>query len=137
MFRPSPITLQRGALRLEPMVEADVPDLVALAEANREALKFMSAPQRPDWYRNSLAEQREGRALPLVVLTGENTYRLGVPPAYAEPLSRLWSSMHEEIARQSSRGVNRVVRGAGHLIQVENPVAVVTAIEEVAAQAKP
>lgn len=76
-------------------------------------------------------------ALPLVVLTGENTYRLGVPAAYAEPLSRLWTSMHDEIARQSSRGVNRVVRGAGHLIQVENPVAVVTAIDEVAAQAKP
>ena len=70
MFRPSPITLQRGALRLEPMVEADVSELVTLAEANREALQFMSAPQRPDWYRQSIADQREGRALPLVVRLG-------------------------------------------------------------------
>lgn len=70
MFRPSPITLQRGALRLEPMVEADVSELVALAEANRDALKFMSAPQRPDWYRQCIADQREGRALPLVVRLG-------------------------------------------------------------------
>ncbi|KAF1054395.1 MAG: hypothetical protein GAK43_00912 [Stenotrophomonas maltophilia] len=70
MFRPLPITLQRGALRLEPMVEADVPELVALAEANREALRYMSAPQRPDWYRRGLVEQREGLALPLVVRLG-------------------------------------------------------------------
>ena len=70
MFRPLPITLQRGALRLEPMVEADVPDLVTLAEQNRDVLQFMSAPGRPDWYRQGLAEQREGRALPLVVRLG-------------------------------------------------------------------
>ena len=25
MFKPLPITLQRGALRLEPLVEADIP----------------------------------------------------------------------------------------------------------------
>lgn len=70
MFRPLPITLQRGALRLEPMVEADVPDLVTLAEQNRDVLQFMSAPGRPDWYRQGLADQREGRALPLVVRLG-------------------------------------------------------------------
>ncbi len=33
MFKPLPITLQRGALRLEPLVEADIPELVSLAEA--------------------------------------------------------------------------------------------------------
>ncbi|MBF3272793.1 N-acetyltransferase, partial [Pseudomonas aeruginosa] len=65
MFKPLPITLQRGALRLEPLVEADIPELVSLAEANREALQYMDGPTRPDWYRQSLAEQREGRALPL------------------------------------------------------------------------
>ncbi|MBO3277224.1 GNAT family N-acetyltransferase [Pseudomonas schmalbachii] len=70
MFRPLPITLQRGALRLEPMVEADVPELVALADLNSEALQYMSAPQRPDWYRQGIAEQREGRELPLVVRLG-------------------------------------------------------------------
>ncbi|MCY1401472.1 Acetyltransferase (GNAT) domain protein [compost metagenome] len=70
MFRPLPITLQRGALRLEPMVEADVPELVELADANREVLQYMSAPQRPDWYRQAIADQREERALPLVVRLG-------------------------------------------------------------------
>ncbi|MDU2879293.1 MAG: GNAT family N-acetyltransferase, partial [Enterobacter sp.] len=70
MFKPLPITLQRGALRLEPLVEADIPELVSLAEANREALQNMDGPTRPDWYRQSLAEQREGRALPLAVRLG-------------------------------------------------------------------
>lgn len=38
MFSPLPVTLQRGALRLEPMVDADIPELVALAERNRAEL---------------------------------------------------------------------------------------------------
>ncbi|HCW96219.1 MAG TPA: N-acetyltransferase, partial [Pseudomonas sp.] len=35
MFVPSPVTLQRGALRLDPLAEADIPVLAALAERNR------------------------------------------------------------------------------------------------------
>ena len=32
MFKPQLVTLQRGALRLEPLSDADIPGLVALAE---------------------------------------------------------------------------------------------------------
>lgn len=63
MFSPLPVTLQRGALRLEPMVDADIPELVALAERNRAELAYMNGPLRPDWYRQAVAEQRDGRAV--------------------------------------------------------------------------
>ncbi len=71
MFKPQLITLQRGALRLEPMLDADIPALVTLAEANRDQLIYMSGPLRLDWYRNALSQQREDQALPLVVRLGE------------------------------------------------------------------
>lgn len=67
MFKPQLITLQRGALRIEPMVDGDIPALVGLAEANREELVHMSGTQRLDWYRQGLLEQREGKALPFVI----------------------------------------------------------------------
>lgn len=71
MFKPQLITLQRGALRLEPLLDADIPALVTLADANREHLIYMSGPLRLDWYRSALAQQREDQALPLVVRLGD------------------------------------------------------------------
>ena len=70
MFKPQLVTLQRGALRLEPLSDADIPALVALAEANREELLYMSGTQRLDWYRSALADMREQRALPFVIRLG-------------------------------------------------------------------
>lgn len=67
MFKPQLMTLQRGALRLEPLSDGDIPGLVALAEANRDELLFMSGPLRLDWYRSALSEQREGKALPFAI----------------------------------------------------------------------
>jgi len=67
MFKPQLITLQRGALRIEPMADADIPALVSLAEANRAELVYMNGALRLDWYRQGLLEQREGRALPFVI----------------------------------------------------------------------
>lgn len=63
MFEPQSTVLQQGALRLEPLAEADLPDLLALAEANREQLQYMDGPLRPDWYRAALADQAEQRAV--------------------------------------------------------------------------
>ncbi|WP_271411029.1 GNAT family N-acetyltransferase [Pseudomonas sp. Q1-7] len=72
MFNPQPVTLQRGALRLDPLVEADIPPLVTLAEANREALAYMNGPLRPDWYRQGLAAQRDGQAVVFAIRLGDN-----------------------------------------------------------------
>ncbi|WP_375737784.1 GNAT family N-acetyltransferase [Pseudomonas boanensis] len=72
MFKPQPVILQRGALRLEPMVDADISPLVALADANRDALIFMNGPLRPDWYRQGLAAQREEQAVVFSIRLGDN-----------------------------------------------------------------
>ncbi|MGY8829743.1 MAG: GNAT family N-acetyltransferase, partial [Pseudomonadales bacterium] len=71
MFKPQLITLQRGGLRIEPMVDADIPALISLAEANRQELIYMSGSLRLDWYRLGLLDQREGRALPFVIRLGD------------------------------------------------------------------
>ncbi|RJG10021.1 N-acetyltransferase [Pseudomonas cavernicola] len=71
MFKPQLITLQRGALRLEPMVDGDIPALVALAETNRDELLHMSGPLRLDWYRSGLIQQRNDQALPFVIRLGD------------------------------------------------------------------
>ncbi len=71
MLTPHPVTLQRGALRLEPLMEADIPELAALAERNRDELTYMNGPLRPDWYRHALMEQREGRAVVFTVRMAE------------------------------------------------------------------
>lgn len=71
MFKPQLVTLQRGALRLEPMAEADIPALVALAEHNRDELLYINGTQRLDWYRSALLDLREQRALPFVIRLGE------------------------------------------------------------------
>lgn len=71
MFKPQLVTLQRGALRLDPLSEADIPALVALAEINRDELLYMSGTLRLDWYRSALADLREERALPFVIRLGD------------------------------------------------------------------
>jgi len=71
MFKPHPVSLQRGALRLDPMQESDIHALAELAEANRQQLVYMNGTQRLDWYRQALQAQQEGSALPLVVRLGE------------------------------------------------------------------
>ncbi|MCY1352392.1 Acetyltransferase (GNAT) domain protein [compost metagenome] len=71
MFKPHPVALQRGALRLEPMLEADIPELVALAEANRDELIYLNGPLRLDWYRAAVNDQREGLAVAFSIRLGE------------------------------------------------------------------
>ncbi len=63
MFTPRPVALQRGALRIEPLRESDIPSLVELADLNRDELIYLNGPLRPDWYRLALSEHRDGRAV--------------------------------------------------------------------------
>lgn len=67
MFTPRPVTLQRGALRLDPLVEADIPALVELADKNRDELIYLNGPLRPDWYRVAISDQRDGHAVPFTL----------------------------------------------------------------------
>lgn len=75
--------------------------------------------------------------MPLVVLT-----RAPSPPhgdetqEQRDALNTLWQTLHDEIAAQSSRGINRTVPASGHFIQWDQPQAVSDAILEVLKQAE-
>ena len=67
--------------------------------------------------------------LPLIVLTQGTG--LQMPGATAEQTAAMntgWIGWHDDYARLSSRGVNMIVRGAGHNIQADKPQAVIGAI---------
>jgi pimeloyl-ACP methyl ester carboxylesterase len=84
----------------------------------------------------SADELRAARAplgdLPLIVLT-----RAPFQPGPGETKeqrdarNQLWVSLHEDLVTLSSRGSHRVVAGAGHYIQIDQPAAVTRAILDV------
>lgn len=81
------------------------------------------------------AERRPLGAIPLIVLTrGERSTNM--PADQAETEWTLWNQMHDELAKLSTVGVNRVVSGANHYIQLDKPDEVVDAIKEVLAAAR-
>lgn len=77
--------------------------------------------------------------LPLVVLTARRTMDGSeIVATHEQKLAfwELWKSMHDEIAAQSSLGVDIVVERSGHDIQLDRPKAVVSAIDDVVKQAR-
>ena len=81
--------------------------------------------------------QRNYGALPLIVLTASDTFKLpGVPKSQQIAGWNVWKSTHDELARYSSVGVNFVVHDSGHYIQLERPAAVKSAVDEVLDQAR-
>ena len=110
MLTPRPVTLQRGALRLEPLMEADIPELVALAERNRAELVYMNGPLRPDWYRHALAEQREGREVVFAIrlageLVGTTSFFDFNPVLPAAEIGATWLDVS-----QHGTGLNRMIK---------------------------
>src|SRR5690606_2846407 len=110
MFQPQPVTLQQGALRLEPLSEADLPGLLALAEANRESQQYMSGSSRPDWYRSALADHREGRAVVFAIrlageLVGTTRFFDFNPVLPAAEIGSTWLD-----ARQQGTGLNGMIK---------------------------
>ena len=81
----------------------------------------------------SAARQSYGD-LPLVVLTADGTYA-AAPEAARQPLANLWWGLHRELARRSTRGVSRVVKGSSHMMMTDRPDAIIDAVDEVASQA--
>ena len=67
----------------------------------------------------------------LVVLTAtDNTIFPQLAPDQKEAAAALWSLMHREVAALSSRGVHRRVANTSHFIQLDQPEAVIEAIDE-------
>jgi len=116
------------------------PALWPAVKASRQRLSRWDAlaSERKNYDTRTAAELRAARRpfgdLPLIYLTR------GVSP-FAEPgkpqsaLNKAFEDdvfkSHEDIARLSTRGENRVVAGAGHNIHMDNPQAVIDAVRAV------
>jgi pimeloyl-ACP methyl ester carboxylesterase len=77
--------------------------------------------------------------MPLAILTSEKMPLAALPaeqPAQTAALEAFWNGSHDEMATLSRRGSNRIVPGAGHQIQLEQPQAVAAAIARVVEQAQ-
>lgn len=73
---------------------------------------------------------------PLLVLSrGVEEGAPGVPPSYRPAVEAAWRAGHDRIASLSSRGVNIIIPGASHYIQIDRPEAVVDAVRRGAAAA--
>jgi len=79
------------------------------------------------------AAKRSYGDMPLIVLTNGGPRPKG--PNETQEMSdakrQLWIELHDELARLSSKGVDRVVPGSRHYIQFDRPNAVIEAIREI------
>lgn len=65
---------------------------------------------------------------PLIVLSADvSSYNSAFWKGYAKK----WFAQHKALARMSSRGMHRIIKGAGHMIQLDKPEVIVDAVEEV------
>jgi pimeloyl-ACP methyl ester carboxylesterase len=82
-----------------------------------------------------VAEKRSLGSMPLIILTrGERSTNMTNEQAETE--WTVWNKLHEDLAKLSSAGVNRVVPGANHYIQLDQPDAVVQAVDEAVTAAR-
>lgn len=93
-----------------------------------------------NWDRSSAqllkARRRLGR-IPLIVLTAGKRPALPGNLKHEEPkIALAWNRMHDELAAQSNRGINRQVPDAGHYIHVDRPDVVIAAIKEAIAESR-
>jgi pimeloyl-ACP methyl ester carboxylesterase len=81
---------------------------------------------------NSVDHRRLG-AMPLVVLSADGAWDIDTPAGvrFKRHYLQIWFAQHEALARLSSRGVHRIVRGSGHEIQLDDPQAVADAVDDV------
>jgi pimeloyl-ACP methyl ester carboxylesterase len=68
---------------------------------------------------------------PVVVLSAETTPgpQFGLPPDLSTAIDEIWAAGQQELADESTAGSVATVDGAGHDIQVDQPLAVVAALE--------
>lgn len=106
-----------------------------LAEAKRPSLWKTELSELDSLWTSTSDEVAAGRRqygdLPVIVLTAEGT-NASAPPSLRPVATAFWASLHAEVAARSSRGIQRSVAGSSHLMTIDRPDAIATAIEEVA-----
>ena len=72
-------------------------------------------------------------AMPMVVLSIERPWDIDTPAGarLVRSYGKIWNDLHQDLARLSSRGVHRIIKGSGHEIQLDKPQAVIDAVDEV------
>ena len=80
------------------------------------------------------AARRSYDSIPLIVLTAGSPKIPGLSPAQLNTLLGIIKQMHGELAALSTRGVDRLVPGSSHYVQMDNPQAVIDAVEDVLSQ---
>jgi len=87
-------------------------------------------------HRYDSVDHRRLGAKPLVVLSIENTWNNGTPAGvrFNRSYSKVWIALQGDLAHLSSRGVHRIIKGSGHHIQLDQPQAVIDAVDEVLRQ---
>jgi hypothetical protein len=74
--------------------------------------------------------------MPLIVLTAIDDKKamkqmMGANDSQVATVVKGWTNLHDQLAAQSTRGINCVIEGSGHYIQVDKPNVVIDAIRQV------
>jgi pimeloyl-ACP methyl ester carboxylesterase len=138
----------RGKPKADPDEMCKDPPLPELPPATNAAVAAFDA--KPDHLRSELSEldgvmgpssdqvaaaRRSYGELPLVVLTAGTPIIPGLSPSDRDTLLGTIKQMHGELAGLSTRGVDRLVPGSSHYVQLDAPQAVIDAVDEVLSQA--
>jgi pimeloyl-ACP methyl ester carboxylesterase len=103
--------------------------------ASREMAVAVLSENEPDPAAISAAPRSLGD-LPLIILTAGNKFGVGegAAPTETEPLRQAWLEAGAAIAASSTRGEQRLVPDASHVIQFEQPQAVIDAVRDVVSE---
>jgi pimeloyl-ACP methyl ester carboxylesterase len=87
-------------------------------------------------HRYDSADHHRLGSIPLVVLSAEHDWVDNTPAGirFTQAASKYRFAQHEALARLSSHGVHRIIKGSGHQIQLDKPQAVIDAVDEVLRQ---
>lgn len=121
----------KTCFRMFPELPAPVTE--ALIAADRSPGRFDTKASLAEQFAPSSAAVVDAKRtygdLPLIVLTqGKGLAPPGAAAEQAAKVEAAWIAWHDEYAALSSRGLNLIVRGSGHLIPLEKPQAVTAAI---------